>query len=243
LNIGLFKELREDEELLFQTNVVTPVVFIKEAEIKKLVGTERKEIPIAYAVANMYLTNQRLLFLILYQLEAQTLAEKGAPRISGVTGTWFEMPISAITGVEVRPVIIRKEENMKRLSEWRVMPSQDTSCVELVYSEKEAAGRAKDYMQSMLRMGFFARRLKKVLRISDKLLVVGREVVSIAPTINGLLRERKATEVEELPPPPPPSVPTCPTCGSPATWIEQYQRYYCYKCRKYLEQQPPPPPP
>ena len=239
MNIGLFKELREDEELLFQTNVVTPVVFVKEAEIKRpIVGTERKEIPIAYAAANMYLTNQRLLFLILYQLEAQALAEKGAPRISGVTGTWFEMPISAITSVEVRPVMVRKDENMRRLSEWGIMPSQDTSCVELVYSEKDAVGRAKDYMQSMLRMGFFAKRLKKVLRVSDKLFVIGREVVSIAPTINGLIRERGIVKAEELPPPP--SAPICPTCGSPATWIEQYQRYYCYKCRKYLEQPPPP---
>ena len=44
--ISLFKMLKDGEELLFQSKLVTPVIFFKEAMIKKLIGRERKGIPI-----------------------------------------------------------------------------------------------------------------------------------------------------------------------------------------------------
>ncbi len=241
--IGLFKELVEDEELIFESKLITPIVFLKEAEIKKLIGQERKEVPIAYAMANTYLTDKRLLFLILYQLEARDLVERGSPKLSGVAGSWFEMPISAISEVEIRPVFIRKDRNMQRLAEWIPSLAVDrASSVELIYDEKAAVGRAKDYMESMLKMGFFTKIFKKVLRVYDKLLIIGEEIVSIAPTLKSSTTKEIVERAIESPSPPPPPESTCPTCGSQATFIEKYQRYYCYNCKKYLEITPPPPP-
>jgi hypothetical protein len=138
-------------------------VFIKEADIKKLICRERKEVPISYAMTMIYLTNKRLVFLILYQVETRLLAERGAPSLSGVTGTWFEMPIFAITDVDIRPVLIRQDREMMRLVEWGIIPNLErATAVELIYDEKMATGRIKDYMEPMLKMGFSQNCLRRL---------------------------------------------------------------------------------
>lgn len=189
--IGLFKNLSDDEDLIFESKIVTPIVFVKEAIIKKLVGRERNEIPISYAMSNVYLTNNRLIFLILYQIEAKTIAENIPPRLSGVSGTWFEIPTSAILETEVRPLSLRRDD-MQRLSEW--IPTLDISrapTVEVIYEEKMAIGRVKDYMESMLKMGFFTKLFKKVERVYDKLFIIGEETVSVVPTLKGISAKPK----------------------------------------------------
>jgi hypothetical protein len=185
--IGIYKELDDDEKLSFEGRTILPTVFIKEVEIKKLIGRETKEVPISYAMTKTYFTNKRLVFLILYQIETRLLTEGGAPSLSGVTGSWFEMPLNAIIEVEVRPVFVRQDKEMMRLAEWIPSLNVDRApCVEIVYDEKMATGRIKDYMESMLGMGFWTKLFKKIERVSDKLLLIGEETVSISPMLKSI---------------------------------------------------------
>jgi len=211
--VGLYKDLDVDEKISFEGKTILPTVFIKEAEIKKLIGRETKEVPISYAMTKTYLTNKRLLFLILYQIETRMLTDAGAPSLSGVTGSWFEMPLNAIIEVEIRPVFVKRETEMMRLAEW--IPSLDVdkaSGVEIVYDERLASGRIKDYMESMLGMGFFSKLFKRIERVFDKLLLIGEETASIAPMLKNIVRGEPSYPV-------PTKVPTsvCQRCGNPIT--------------------------
>jgi len=194
--IGLFKKLKSTEELTFETKIVTPVIFLKEVESRRLGMHRRQEIPISLCQANVYLTSERLLFLVLYQLEASTIAERGkskASRLSGVSGTWFEMPLSAIQQVEMRPLKLLKGKEMGQLFE-SVYPDKGerdnflkSPAVELIYDEQVAIGRVKDYMIALLRMGLFGRMFTKLDKVYDKLLIAGEEIVSIMPTLRAIV--------------------------------------------------------
>ena len=193
--IGLFKKLKSAEELSFDTKIVAPVVFLKEVESKRLGMHRRQEIPISLCQANIYLTSERLLFLVLYQLDARTVAEfkkSKTSRLSGVSGTWFEMPLSAIQQVEMRPLKLLKGKEMEEFFKL-IFPDKDelnefmkTPAVELVYDEQAATGRIKDYMQSLFKIGFFGRITTKLEKAYDKLLIAGEEIVSIIPTLRAI---------------------------------------------------------
>jgi len=195
--IGLFKKLKSTEELTFETKIVTPVIFLKEVESRRLGMHRRQEIPISLCQANVYLTSERLLFLVLYQLEASTIAERGkskASRLSGVSGTWFEMPLSAIQQVEMRPLKVLKGKEMGQFFE-SIFPDKDerneflkTPAVELIYDEQVAIGRVKDYMVSLLRMRLLGRMFTKLDKVYDKLLIAGEEIVSIMPSLRGIVQ-------------------------------------------------------
>lgn len=60
---------------------------------------------------------------------------------------------------------------------------QRTPCIELIYEEREASGRIKDYMESPLKMGTSSKLFKKIEEVYDKLLIIGEEIVSIAPQL------------------------------------------------------------
>jgi len=196
--IGLFKKLKSTEELTFETKIVSPVIFLKEVESRRLGMHRRQEIPISLCQANIYLTSERLLFLVLYQLEASTIAERGKSKVSrssGVSGTWFEMPLSAIQQVEMRPLKLLKGKEMEQLFE-SVYPDKNerdnflkSPAVELIYDEQVATGRVKDYMISLLRMGVFGRMFTKLEKVYDKLLIAGEEIVSIMPSLRKVVQK------------------------------------------------------
>lgn len=242
--IGLFKEISIDEAVLFKSNITAPVIFTKEAELKKMFGTERKEVPIAYSMSNIYLTNERLLFLILYQLDASSLADEKHPKFSGISGTWFEMPISSVNSVDIRPLKLKKDKNIKKLIEWGLLSSEDEPCVELIYDEKVVRGRSKDYVESMMKMGAFSKMFKEVLSVKDKLFIVGREAATLALSINGLLSKSETSKMAATPSPSSidgsPKI-FCATCKQQAEYIEEEDRYYCHKCEKYLTKKVSPP--
>ena len=194
--IGLFKRLESTEELSFETKMVTPVIFLKEAEFRWLGVHRRREVPISFCQANVYLTSERLLFLVLYQLEVSMVAERGKSKVShlsGVSGAWFEMPLSAIQQVETRPLKLLRGNEMERLIE-SIYPDKGerdnflkSPAVELVYDEQAAVGRVKDYMVALLGMGLFRRTFAKLDKVYDKLVIVGEEIVSIAPALREIV--------------------------------------------------------
>jgi len=206
--IGLFKKLKSTEELTFETKIVTPVIFLKEVESRRLGMHRRQEVPISLCQTNIYLTNERLLFLVLYQLEASTIADfkkSKVSRLSGVSGTWFEMPLSAIQQVEMRPLKLLKGKEMEQFLE-SAFPDKDERndflkppAVELIYDEQAATGRVKDYMQSLLKMGLFSRMITKLEKAYDKLLIVGEEIVSIMPALRGTVQEKLSSAQNRKP--------------------------------------------
>lgn len=201
--IGLFKRLKPAEELTFETKIITPVLFLKEVESRRFRMHRRQEVPISLSQTNVYLTNERLIFLVLYQLRAMAIAEFKKQKVSllsGISGTWFEMPLSAIQQVEMRPLKLLKGKEIDQFFELS-FPDKDqrndflkTPAVELIYDEQETIGRIKDYMQSLLKMGLFSRTFTKLQKSYDKLIIVGEETVSIMPTLKQIMRSKSPPE-------------------------------------------------
>jgi hypothetical protein len=111
-------------------------------------------------------------------------------RLSGVSGTWFEIPLIAVQQVEMRPLKLLKGKEMKEFfrSTFQDKENIDTfmtqPAVELVYDEQAATGRVKDYMQALFNTGIFT----KLEKAYDKLIIAGEEVISIMPTIKAMVR-------------------------------------------------------
>ncbi|MGD8545751.1 MAG: hypothetical protein PVH12_06200, partial [Candidatus Bathyarchaeota archaeon] len=82
--VGLYKELAENEHAVVQSNALTPTIFKKEVQIKKLIGHKKEDIPVSCFMTNVYLTNKRLMFLIIREVEALILRQKGVPALSGL---------------------------------------------------------------------------------------------------------------------------------------------------------------
>ena len=61
--IGLFRELRDNEHTIVEDGILAPILFIKEVEYKKFLGSQRREFPILCLMSNVYLTDKRLMLL------------------------------------------------------------------------------------------------------------------------------------------------------------------------------------
>ncbi len=168
---GMFKKLDSDEDVVFQTKTTTPTIFVKGAQVKKWRGTETREVPIAYSMANLYLTNKRLMFLIHSEIEASALEEKKILRLSDVAGTWFEIPVPTIDNVEIVHKDIRKDENIKRLIS-SLSKRKTVELVQLIYNKQKTTGKMKERIDSI----FKTTDVKKVVGAIDKIYTMGKEV-------------------------------------------------------------------
>lgn len=169
--VGMFKKLDAGESVVFQTKTTTPTIFAKGAHVRKWRGFETREIPIAYSMANLYLTNKRLLFLIHSEIEARALEEGKSLGISDVAGTWFEIPILTIDDVNIVHKDIRKDENIKRFIS--SLSKRDTvELVRLIYDKQKTTGKMKELVGS----AFKTAHLKKVVGANDEIYVMGKEI-------------------------------------------------------------------
>lgn len=189
--VGLYKELDDNEQVKAESRLIAPTVLLKEVQVKKFMGHERKQFPISYLLANVYLTNKRLMFLIFREIEALILQKKGVPNLVGLEGSWFEIPTSAIHNVEAIQKQLSKEKEIRSL-----IPSlarQETvSIVEIAYNANKASGKLKDYIESMFNEQGISKRfhLKNIEETSDVLQIVGEQTVSILPTLTELTKTR-----------------------------------------------------
>ncbi len=168
---GVFKKLDSDENVVFQTKTTTPTIFVKGAQVKKWGGIETKEVPIAYSMANLYLTNKRLMFLIHSEIEAPALEEKKILSLSDVAGTWFEIPVPTIDNVEIVHKDIRKDENIKRFIS-SLSKRNTVELVQLIYDKQKTTGKMKELIDSI----FKSTGVKKVVGANDKIYIMGKEV-------------------------------------------------------------------
>ena len=127
----------------------------------------------------------------MYQLQTTALTDSRSG-LSGTSGTWFEMPLSAIKEVDIRPLKLDKdfEKNFKnRVYEWGLSEQfEKRPSTELIYDEKVAHGRTKDYMESLLDRGRISKLFGKIERVYDKLLILGEETVSITPALRQIVK-------------------------------------------------------
>lgn len=188
--IGIFKELEPNEKIVYQGQVQTEVIFVKEAEIKKVIGSERKEIPISLSKSLLYLTNQRLIFLKLFEISATELGEN-TNQLASVSGTFYELPISAVTGVDMRTVKLNKNDYERFVTIFNGDESKlQRPALEIIYDEKAATGRAKDYIEAMMQRGLMSKLWGRVLMVYDKIFVLGEQSVAIQPVLSEAVRRR-----------------------------------------------------
>lgn len=186
--VGLFKELGENEHAIVESKVVTPAIFKKEVQVKKLIGHERKEIPVSCLMTSLYLTNKRLMFLIFREAEAIVLRKRGIPGLSGVEGSWYEIPVSAVSSVETINKEVKKDKELKTfvpsLSNKATVPT-----VEITYEGRRTSGNFKEYMESMFDAAGLARmfNLKDVVELANKVQIIGEQNISIVPKLKGML--------------------------------------------------------
>ena len=182
--IGLYKILSKDEEIIFEGSTLTPILQVKEAYIKKVLNREeRREIPLALYEGKLYLTTKRMIFLILHQTFSQDYGGDN----KGVVGSWTEIPVEAIKDYQIRPVIVKDSmwkgfldviEEIVAVRQGRI-----EAALEVVYDEKRASGRSLEYAEGLMGRGRIAKKFGKVKRISDKLLILGNDAVSISPSL------------------------------------------------------------
>ena len=197
--IGLYKFLSKDEEIIFEGRSVTPILYVKEAHIKKVLNREeRREIPIGMYEGKLYLTTKRMIFLILHQ----TLSKDYGGENSGIVGTWTEIPVDAIEDYQIRPVIVKDSmwKGFLDVIEEIVAIRKGTieSALEIVYDESLASGRSLEYAEGLMKRGRFSKLLGKVLRTSDKLIILGNDAVSISPSLKQfMVKKIKSAAVAE----------------------------------------------
>ena len=187
--VGTFKELDAGESVVFQTKTTTPTIFAKGAQVRKWRGFETREVPIAYSMAKLYLTNKRLLFLIHSEIEARALEEGKSLGLSNIAGIWFEIPILTIDDVNIVHKDIRKDENIKRFVS--SLSKRDTvELVRLIYNKRKTTGKMKELIDS----AFKTIHLKKVVGANDKIYVMGKEIYKNLVRQIKLSAEKKKVE-------------------------------------------------
>ena len=190
--IGLYKFLSKDEEIIFEGSAVTPILYVKEALIKKVLNRkERREIPIGMYEGKLYLTTKRLIFL--------TFRKSYSHDYDGHTshdtdGTWTEIPVDAIKDYQIRPVIVKEKmwkgyldliEEVVAIRHGRI-----ESALEIIYDEKRASGRSLEYAEGLMDRGRISKLLGKVEKTSDKLLILGNDAVSISPSLKQFMAKK-----------------------------------------------------
>ena len=185
--IGLYRELKENEHTVIEDGVLAPTVFVKEVEFKKFLGKQRKELPVSCLMTNIYLTNKRLMFLVLHEVEAVVLRKKGVPTLMGVEGSWYEIPITAITNVEAVQKEIRKDKEFRALMP-NLSEKESIPLVEVSYESRKAAGSFKEYIESIFDPTGIQKifDIKNVVGVKDKIQIIGEQTVSVVPKLKSL---------------------------------------------------------
>lgn len=226
--IGLYKFLSPGEELIFENKSLTPVVLVKEAFIKKVLKrTERKEMPISFSKAKTFLTTKRLIFLIMYQKYSRAFDDQDDfATVSGVEGTWFEVPVSAIMDYEIRPLVLKEnmwKGNVELVEELLNTEKGNQSLLEVIYDEKQAKGRSLDYVEAMMKRGRISKWLGKVDQVSDKIFILGDDATTLAPSLKQFKSKDSDDEKDSF---------FCNKCGVEQTDSDSR---FCRKCGAPLQ--------
>ena len=187
--VGIIKELRGGEKVSFDSKAVAPIVLVKEVDTKGLIRRSQREVPTALMYANLYVTNERLLFLVFYQMKAED-SEKGSMqvRLSEITSTWFAIPIESIQRIEARSLDPRKSKDVRQFLQKRGESDiVDRTRVEIVYGGRELTDDDREFMQSLLHMGSLQRLTTRAEGVSDKLFIGTAQASLIASSVQAAM--------------------------------------------------------
>ena len=185
--IGLFRELRDNEHTIVEDGILAPTLFIKEVEYKKFLGSQRREFPILCLMSNVYLTDKRLMLLVLHEVEAMMLKKRGIPTLTGIEGSWYEIPLTAIKGVAAIQKEIRKDREYKEMLP-NLSAHETLSLIEISYESERAIGSLRDYIKSIFDAEGIAKifNVKNVIAMSDKIHMLSDQAISLVPKIKNL---------------------------------------------------------
>ena len=185
--VGLYRELKDNEHSIVEDGILTPTVFIKEVECKKFLGSQRREFPILCLMSNVYLTNKRLMLLVLHGVEAVVLKKRGVPTLTGIEGSWYEIPVTAIKGVAAIQKEIRKDKEYKEMLP-NLSAHETLSLIEISYESERAIGSLRDYIKSIFDAEGIAKifNVKNVIAMSDKIHMLSDQAISLVPKIKNL---------------------------------------------------------
>jgi hypothetical protein len=194
--VGIFKELREGEKASFESKAVMPSALVKEVDTKGLIRRSQREVPTALMYASLYVTNQRLLFLVFHQMKAED-AQKGATgfRPSQMATEWFAIPIESIQRIEAQGLDPRKSKDVRKfLQKSGESDVVDRTGVELVYGTRDLTKDDREFSQSLLRLGALQRLTTRTERISDKLFIATDQTSLLASSVQAAMGVRAALE-------------------------------------------------
>jgi len=141
-----------------------------------------------------FILNQRLIFLKLFEIWAADLQKEtknDVQIIPGGGGTFFESPLTAIAGVEMRQVKLNKNYR-ERFVKWYGCESKfERPALEGIYDEKSAIGRAKDYTESMPNRNKLSKLWGKVEMVYHKILVLGEQAVFLQPALSDYIKMKE----------------------------------------------------
>jgi len=185
--VGLYRELKDNEHAIVEDGILTPTVFIKEVECKKFLGSQRRKFPILCLMSNVYLTNKRLMLLVLHGVEAVVLKKRGVPTLTGIEGSWYEIPLTAIKGVAAIQKEIRKDREYKEMLP-NLSAHETLSLIEISYESERAIGSLRDYIKSIFDAEGIAKifNVKNVIAMSDKIHMLSDQAISLIPKIKNL---------------------------------------------------------
>jgi len=185
--IGLFRELRDNEHTIVEDGILAPTLFIKEVEYKKFLGSQRREFPILCLMSNVYLTDKRLMLLVLHEVEAMVLKKRGIPTLTGIEGSWYEIPLTAVKSVTVVRKEIKKDKEYKDILS-KLSDQESLSLTEISYESEKASGSLKDYINSIFDVEGITKifDVKNITAMSDKIHVISDEAISLVPKMKNL---------------------------------------------------------
>lgn len=185
--VGLYRELKENEHAVIDDGILTPTVFVKEVEYKKFIGSQKREFPILCLMSNVYLTNKRLMFLVLHEVEAMVLKKLGIPTLTGIEGSWYEIPLTAIRSVTAIKKEVKKEKEFRDILS-KFSSDESLSLVEISYESTRASGNLKDYIKSIFDAEGMAKifDVKNIVAMSDKIHVISDQAIGLIPKIKNL---------------------------------------------------------
>jgi len=185
--IGLYKELNEDEHVIVENGILAPTIFVKGVEFKKFLGRQKRNFPILCLLTNVYLTNKRLMLLVLHEVEAIILRRKGIPALVGVEGSWYEIPVSAITSIETFRKELHKDKEFKNLI-LSLAGQEAVSVVEVSYKSHKTSGNLKEYIESIFDADGIAKmfNVKNIVDVVNKIQIVGEQTISLVPKLKNI---------------------------------------------------------
>ena len=194
--IGIIKELREGETASFESNGVMPIALVKEVATKGLIRKGQREVPTALMYATLFVTNQRLLFLVFHQMKAED-AQKGPAgfRPSQMATEWFAIPIESIQRIEAQGLDPSKSKDVRQfLQKSGESDIIDRTGVDLVYGSRDLTDEDKEFSQSLLRLGALQRLTTKAEGMSDKLFIATDQASLLASSVQAAMGVKTALE-------------------------------------------------